>query len=286
MTTEVPTFGARLRAAMDRRGHVCAGIDPHPALLADWGLEDSAQGLEKFALHATETLAPLVAAVKPQSAFFERFGSAGVAVLERVVEIASEAGAQVVLDVKRGDIGSTAQAYADAYLDPASPLAVDAITASPYLGFGSLTPMVETARRHHKGVFVLALTSNPEAPEVQHARAATGDTVAGGVLRRLAELNAGSLPMGSFGAVVGATIGQTSEDLAVNGPLLVPGIGAQGGTPDDVRRIFGPALPLVLAASSREILRGGPEARGLREAVARTRGAFSFLEEHGHEEGP
>ncbi len=273
------TFGARLRAAMDRRGPVCAGIDPHPGLLADWGLEDSAAGLEKFALHATETLAPLVAAVKPQSAFFERFGSAGVAVLERVVAVAAEAGAQVVLDVKRGDIGSTAQAYADAYLDPSSPLAVDAITASPYLGFGSLVPMIETARRHQKGLFVLALTSNPEAPEVQHARTASGPTVAGSVLRRLADLNAGGAPMGSFGAVVGATIGETTEDLAVNGPLLVPGIGAQGGTADDVRRIFGPALPLVLASSSREILRGGPEARGLREAVARTRAAFAFLDE-------
>lgn len=274
------TFGARLSAAMGRRGPVCAGIDPHPALLADWGLEDSVHGLEKFALHATETLAPLVAAVKPQSAFFERFGSAGVAVLERVVTVADEAGAQVVLDVKRGDIGSTAQAYADAYLDPASPLAVDAITASPYLGFGSLAPMVETARRHQKGVFVLALTSNPEAPEVQHARNASGTTVAGNVLARLAELNVGAAPMGSFGAVVGATIGDTAEDLAVNGPLLVPGIGAQGGSADDVRRIFGPALPLVLASSSRQILGGGPEARGLREAVARTLADFAFLGEH------
>lgn len=280
------TFGARLRAAMDRRGHVCAGIDPHPGLLADWGLEDSVQGLEKFALHATETLAPLVAAVKPQSAFFERFGSAGLAVLERVVAVAAEAGAQVVLDVKRGDIGSTAQAYADAYLDPASPMAVDAITASPYLGFGSLTPMLETARRHEKGVFVLALTSNPEAPELQRARTSAGHSVAGGVLSRLAELNAGSTPMGSFGAVVGATIGETGEHLAINGPLLVPGIGAQGGTPEDVSRIFGPARALVLAASSRDILRGGPEARGLREAVERTRGAFAFLGERRRDEGP
>ncbi len=167
-------FGARLRIAMDGRGPLCAGIDPHAGLLEDWGLTDSVNGLERFALGAAEALAPQVAAVKPQSAFFERFGSRGIAVLERVIATSREAGALVVLDVKRGDIGSTAQAYADAYLDPRSPLAVDAITASPYLGFGSLDPMLTKAREHGKGVFVLALTSNPEAPQVQHARTEAG----------------------------------------------------------------------------------------------------------------
>ena len=170
---------------MDDRGPLCAGIDPHPGLLEAWGLTDSVEGLEKFALSAAEALAPVVAAVKPQSAFFERFGSRGIAVLERVVEISQEAGALVVLDVKRGDIGSTAQAYADAYLDPASPMAVDAITATPFLGFGSLDPMLTTADEHGKGVFVLALTSNPEAPPFQHARTDAGRTVAGTVLDEL-----------------------------------------------------------------------------------------------------
>ncbi len=107
--------------------------------------------------------------VKPQSAFYERFGSRGIAVLERVVAESRAAGALVLLDVKRGDIGSTSQAYADAYLDPAAPLACDAVTLSPYLGFGSLDPFVDTARRHGAGLFVLALTSNKEGPEVQHA---------------------------------------------------------------------------------------------------------------------
>ena len=232
-------FGERLREAMDGRGPLCAGIDPHAGLLDAWGLTDSVNGLEKFARTAVEALAPRVAVVKPQSAFFERFGSRGVAVLEQVIETAREAGALVVLDVKRGDIGSTAQAYADAYLDPTSPLAADAVTVSPYLGFGSLEPFVATARTHGKGVFVLALTSNPEAPVVQHARTESGATVAGTVLAELSRLNDGVTPMGSFGAVVGATIGETVEDLAINGPLLVPGIGAQGGTADDVRRIFG-----------------------------------------------
>jgi orotidine-5'-phosphate decarboxylase len=271
------SFGARLRMAMDGRGPLCVGIDPHAGLLDAWGLTDSVNGLEKFALGAAEALAPQVAAVKPQSAFFERFGSRGIEVLERVVETSREAGALVVLDVKRGDIGSTAQAYADAYLDPKSPIAVDAITATPFLGFASLQPMLDTARAHGKGVFVLALTSNPEAPQFQHARTAAGRSVAGTVLDELRTLNADIAPMGSFGAVVGATIAETDEDLAVNGPLLVPGIGAQGGTPDDVRRIFGGVLDFVLPSSSREILRAGPDAGALHAAVGRSLDAFTAL---------
>ena len=207
--------------------------------------------------------------VKPQSAFYERFGSRGVAVLERVIATARDAGALVLLDVKRGDIGSTTQAYADAYLDPASPLASDAITASPYLGFGSLDPMVDTARRHGAGVFVLALTSNKEGPEVQHATAADGRSVAAGMLDHLRHLNAGDEPLGSFGAVVGATIGDHDGDLAINGPLLAPGYGAQGGTVADLRRIFGSAAPSVLASTSRDLLRHGPDVGALAAAARR-----------------
>ncbi len=274
-------FGSRLRSAMEGRGPLCVGIDPHAGLLDAWGLTDSVTGLERFALGAAEALAPEVAVVKPQSAFFERFGSRGIAVLEQVVETCREAGALVVLDVKRGDIGSTAQAYADAYLDPNSPLAVDAITATPYLGLGSLEPMLRTAELHDKGVFVLALTSNPEGPQVQHARTADGQTVAGLVLDGLRERNAGADPMGSFGAVVGATIADTREDLAINGPLLVPGIGAQGGTAEDVRRIFAGCLDLVLPSSSREILAAGPLPTGLHGAVGRALDAFAELRRGG-----
>jgi orotidine-5'-phosphate decarboxylase len=260
---------------MDARGPLCAGIDPHAALLAAWDLPDSAEGLARFALTAAEALAPEAAVVKPQSAFFERFGSRGIDVLEQVVRTCREAGALVLLDVKRGDIGSTAQAYADAYLDHDSPLAADAITASPYLGFGSLAPMLDSARRNSAGVFVLALTSNPEGPEVQHARTDGGRTVAGSVLARLATENAGAEPLGSFGAVVGATIGTTGEDLAINGPLLVPGIGAQGGTTDDLRRIFSGVLPQVLPSSSREILAAGPDRAGLVGAVRSAAESFA-----------
>ncbi|MEZ5191182.1 MAG: orotidine-5'-phosphate decarboxylase [Nocardioides sp.] len=267
--TDRGTFGGRLQAAMDERGPLCAGIDPHAGLLAEWGLDDTVAGLERFALTAVAGLAPHVAVVKPQSAFYERFGSRGIAVLERVIAESRAAGALVLLDVKRGDIGSTSQAYADAYLDPASPLASDAITVSPYLGFGSLDPFVETARRHDAGLFVLALTSNKEGPEVQHATAAGGGTVAGLMLAHLRSLNAGEQPLGSFGAVVGATIGEVGESFAINGPLLAPGYGAQGGTVADLRRIFGTAVSNVLPSSSRELLRAGPDVRSLRAAAER-----------------
>jgi orotidine-5'-phosphate decarboxylase len=260
---------------MDARGPLCAGIDPHAALLESWGLPDSVEGLERFALGAAEALAPVCAAIKPQSAFFERFGSRGIAVLEQVITICREAGTVVVLDVKRGDIGSTAQAYADAYLDQSSPIAADAITVTPYLGFGSLTPMFETAKANDAGVFVLALTSNPEGPQVQHARTDAGLTVAGTMLAELARLNAGAEPLGSVGAVVGATIGETGEDLAINGPLLVPGIGAQGGGPDDVRRIFAGVLHQVLPSSSREILSAGPDPVALRVAAEQAAESFA-----------
>ncbi|WP_269217243.1 orotidine-5'-phosphate decarboxylase [Nocardioides sp. cx-173] len=261
------TFGARLHAAMADRGPFCVGIDPHAALLRDWGLDDDVAGLERFALTVVEAVAPHCSVVKPQSAFYERFGSRGVAVLERVVAESRAAGALVLLDVKRGDIGSTSQAYADAYLDPASPLAVDAITASPYLGFGSLAPMVDTARAHGAGVFVLALTSNKEGPEVQEARTQDGTTVGALMIEHLRRLNEGAEPLGSFGAVVGATIGDTGLDFAFNGPVLAPGYGAQGGTAEDIRRIFGPAAGRVLASSSREVLRLGPDRAAMREAV-------------------
>jgi len=277
MTEPDTSFGSRLRSAMNGRGRLCVGIDPHPALLDAWGMTDSAVGLERFSMTAVEALAGTAAVVKPQSAFFERHGSKGIAVLEKVVTACRERGALVLLDVKRGDIGSTAQAYADAYLDRTSPLAVDAVTVSPYLGFGSLDPFVTTALDHDAGVFVLALTSNKEGPQFQHAVCADGRTVAGTVLDEVRERNAGVGDLGSVGVVVGATIGETSEDLDVGGPLLVPGIGAQGGTVQDVRRIFGPAARNVLASSSREVLAAGPDKQALHEAALRTAEAFAGL---------
>jgi orotidine-5'-phosphate decarboxylase len=264
-------FGARLRAALDTRGPLCAGVDPHGALLTAWGLGDDLAGLERFAGTVVEALADRVAVLKPQSAFFERFGSRGVAVLERTVADARSAGAVVIMDAKRGDIGSTVEAYAQAYLDSSSPLFADALTASPYLGYGSLEPLFATAEKHGAGVFVLAFTSNPEGAQVQRARTADGVTVGEAILAAAAERNAGARPLGSLGAVVGATLTDIPFDLArLNGPLLAPGLGAQGATPDDLRKVFGDALRNVVPSMSRELLRHGPDVAALRGAAARS----------------
>ncbi|GAA4174168.1 orotidine-5'-phosphate decarboxylase [Phytohabitans flavus] len=264
------SFGARLRRAMDERGPLCVGVDPHPSLLTAWGLRDDPEGLATFCARVAEAVGDQVAIVKPQSAFFERHGSRGIATLESTIRQFKDAGVLVLLDVKRGDIGSTVRAYADAYLDPSSPLYVDAVTASPYLGVGSLAPMFDTAAKHGGGVFVLALTSNPEGPYVQHAVAADGRTVAQAVIDEISQLNRGMEPLGSFGLVVGATVGVTGHDLSgVGGPMLAPGLGAQGGTPDDLRRVFSGNVSAVLPSYSREVLKHGPDTAALRAAVAR-----------------
>ncbi|AGL19435.1 orotidine-5'-phosphate decarboxylase [Actinoplanes sp. N902-109] len=268
------SFGNRLQAVVAARGPLCVGIDPHPGLLERWGLRDDVAGLERFSFTVVEALADRVAVLKPQSAFFERFGSRGIAILESTIRQSREAGVQVLLDVKRGDIGSTMTAYARAYLDPDSPLSVDAITVSPYLGVGSLRPAFDLAAANGAGVFALALTSNPEGPELQHAVTAGGRTVAQTVIDEISQLNAGATGLGSFGVVVGATIGETGHDLSkINGPLLAPGLGAQGGDPAGLRAIFGESLRNVLPSYSREVLAAGPDPAALQAAAARAAAA-------------
>lgn len=265
-------FGARLSAAIDARGPLCVGIDPHPGLLDAWGLPRAAAGVESFVLTVLEAIGDRVAAVKPQSAFFEAYGSAGIAVLERLLSAADEAGALTVMDAKRGDIGSTMDAYAAAYLTDGSPLAADAVTVSPYLGFGSLQPAIDAALGSGRGVFVLARTSNPEGEEVQAATGADGRTVAQTIVDAAAALNSGADPLGSIGLVVGATVEPGAVDLStLNGPVLAPGLGAQGGTAGDLGRVFGTDLHGLLPSSSREILAAGPSLDGLREAADRAR---------------
>jgi orotidine-5'-phosphate decarboxylase len=273
----IGSFGTRLRMAMDELGPLCAGIDPHPGLLAHWGLSETVHGLETFAMTCVEAFAGTVAVVKPQSAFFERFGSAGVAVLERTLAGLREAGTLSLLDVKRGDIGSTMAAYAHAYLSPGSPLRADAITVSPFLGFESLRPALDLARENGRGLFVLALTSNPEGAQVQHATR-DGRTVAGRIVDGVTEQNAADSAqgvLGSVGMVIGATVGDAVQKLGLdlqlaNAPLLAPGIGAQGATADDLRSVFGAALGNVLASSSREILGAGPDGAALKAAARHT----------------
>jgi orotidine-5'-phosphate decarboxylase len=259
-------FGARLRAAMDERGPLCAGIDPHRALVEAWGLTYDLAGLERFALTCVEAFAGRVAAVKPQSAFFEVFGSRGIAVLERVLTELREAETLTVLDAKRGDIGSTMAAYAEAYLGKDAVAPPDALTVSPYLGYESLRPAIDLAEQAGRGLFVLALTSNPEGASVQHA--VRGDrSVAASVVEGAAADNASAAArgeLGHVGLVVGATVGSAVADLGLDlvgaaTPVLAPGVGAQGGTVESLARTFGPARGQVLAASSREVLSAGPE---------------------------
>ncbi|MGE9807738.1 orotidine-5'-phosphate decarboxylase [Janibacter sp. G1551] len=270
-TSGRPPFGERLRAAMDAHGPLCVGIDPHAALLSQWGLTQDVSGLERFAMVCVEAFAGRVAAVKPQSAFFEVFGSAGVAVLERVLCDLRDAGTLTVLDVKRGDIGSTMGAYAQAFLADDAPAPADAITVNPYLGYESLRPAIDLAASTGRGIFALALTSNPEGRGVQHA-VLDGVSVAGSVVRGAAGDNAGASDLGHVGLVVGATVGSAVRDLgldlaAARTPILAPGFGAQGGDPAQAREVFGDAVGQVLAASSRDVLSAGPDVAALAARV-------------------
>jgi orotidine-5'-phosphate decarboxylase len=270
----VETFGSRLTRARAQRGPLCVGVDPHASLLARWGLTDDADGLARFSATVVAALAERVAVFKPQSAFYERFGARGIAVLESTIRQLRDAGALVLLDVKRGDIGSTMAAYASAYLDPTSPLYADAITASPYLGVGSLGPLLDAAAAHRGGAFVLAFTSNPEGAQFQRAVTADGRTVGQTVIDEISQLNVGARPLGSIGVVLGATVAGGPVDIAaLNGPVLVPGMGAQGGTPDSLRAAVGDVTAGVLPSYSRELLTFGPGVPGLRDAADRARAA-------------
>lgn len=270
-------FGERLAAAMSERGPLCVGVDPHPSLLAGWGLTDDADGLRRFSATVLEAVADVAAALKPQVALYERHGSAGMAALEELLAASADAGLLTIADAKRGDIGSTMAAYAEAWLGEGAPLAADAVTLSPYLGFESLRPALEAAAANGRGVFVLALTSNPEGASVQHVggEASVARRIveaAAAENRRYAGADSGQ---GSVGLVVGATVGDAIGHLgldlhAMGGPILAPGLGAQGATPTVLRETFGAAYPRVLGTSSRDILAGGPDPRGVRARAEQT----------------
>ena len=272
-------FGDRLRVAVAGRGNLCVGIDPHPALLKAWGLGVDAVGVAEFSRRALEAFGDLVPAVKPQVAFFEEHGSAGLAVLEQVLAAIGEQGALSVADAKRGDIGSTMAGYARAWLGEGSPLACDALTVSPYLGVGALDAAFDMASGTGRGLFVLARTSNPEAGPLQASRGETG-TVAQSVVDEVARRNALATPggPGSFGVVVGATVADPPELGDLSGPVLMPGVGEQGGTLEDVRRIAGPALADTLVNVSRHVLRAGPDVDSMRSVVTDLAARYRFAD--------
>jgi orotidine-5'-phosphate decarboxylase len=272
----VTGFGARLAAAKARRGPLCLGIDPHPELLRAWDLPTTADGLAAFCDICIEAYSGF-AVVKPQVAFFEAYGAAGFAVLEHTITALRSAGVLVLADAKRGDIGSTMTAYAAAWAGD-SPLAADAVTASPYLGFGSLRPLLEAAAAHDRGVFVLAATSNPEGATVQRA-AFDGRTVAQLIVDQAAVINRSATPSepGYVGVVVGATVFQAPDVSALGGPVLVPGVGVQGGRPEALGGLGGAAPGQQLPAVAREVLRAGPSVSDLRAAGERMLDAVAYL---------
>ena len=299
--------GARLREAMLTHGPLCVGIDPHPALLDAWGLPYTVAGLEKFSLTVVEAAAGHAATLKPQVALYEAFGSAGMAVLERVLKESREAGVLSIADAKRGDIGSTMAAYATAWLSDDSPLAADSVTLSPYLGFESLRPALDLAQETGRGTFVLALTSNPEGASVQHVggHESVAKTILNAVqyenLRKTAVASVNTVSdvtenrakrapqencdqivtkgknntLGSCGVVIGATVSDALSQLEINlrgfnGPILSPGYGAQGADANAVAGVFDQVSGNVLANSSRGVLRYGPDVSALRSAMQRS----------------
>lgn len=284
MTAAGAPFGRRLREAVAARGNLCVGIDPHPALLQAWGLGVDADGVREFTRRALEAFGDIVPAVKPQVAFFEEYGSAGFAVLEDALGRIGELGALSVADAKRGDIGSTMAGYARAWLADGAPLACDALTVSPYLGVGALDAAFDAAADTGRGLFVLARTSNPEAGALQ-ASAGDAGTVAQSVVDEVGRRNAALAAeapgpagpaTGSFGVVVGATVADPPRLDALGGPVLMPGVGEQGGTLEDVRRIAGPALGDTLVNVSRHVLRAGPDVDSMRSVVLDLAASYRF----------
>lgn len=276
-TRKTPSFGERLVAAGAERGRLCVGIDPHPHLLEDWGLSVDVDGLRTFTLRCVEAFAETAAVVKPQVAFFERFGSRGFAVLEEALAGLREQGCLSLADAKRGDIGSTMAGYAQAWLGEDSPLRSDAVTVSPYLGVGALSPVFDLAEETGRGVFVLAATSNPEAVALQ-SLSVDGRSVAQRVVDELAQRNASAAgpdtTVGALGVVVGATLEAPPALDQLNGPVLLPGVGAQGATPADVRELTAASPELGFANVSRAILSQGPSVSDLRKAVVDTAAEF------------
>jgi len=285
------SFGHRLGAAFATHGQLCVGVDPHAALLEEWGLPDDPRGLETFAKTVVQAAAGRVGIIKPQVSFFERFGSRGFAVLEELGEQAREAGLLVIMDAKRGDIGSTMEAYFDAWLGKSAPFYSDALTVSPYLGLASLMPTMASAFERGKGIFVLSATSNPEGATLQNAQVegvagidadgnpipADSMSVASAIWAGLQQINsvttgAGEL-MGSAGAVLGATLNLnrfgmghiTTLPQEVHTPILAPGFGAQGARLADAGRLFGVAAGQVIATVSRSVLSAGPD--GVADAI-------------------
>jgi orotidine-5'-phosphate decarboxylase len=268
---ENATFAQRYAFLRNRRGPFCLGLDPTPGLLKAWGLKDSIDDLRSFCLTTLEAASDQLTTIKPQSAYFERFGSKGIAVLEECMAAIRERHTLALLDVKRGDIGSTNQAYAQAYLGPESALKADAITVHPYLGFDALGPIMTHAVDSRTGIFVVVLSSNPEGETIQQARVTSDTTVVQSLCHAISAYNQSNCPdgVGPIGAVVGITAKTVSETVErlERSLILAPGLGAQGGEFAHVSKLFSKCKSRVLPISSRAVLSQGPDVKRLRESI-------------------
>jgi orotidine-5'-phosphate decarboxylase len=270
------SFGRKLFDAFESKGQLCVGVDAHASLLEQWGLDDDVNGLDYFANSVIDSAAGQVGIVKPQVSFFERHGAAGFAVLERITHRANDAGLLVIADAKRGDIGSTMEAYLEAWLGQGAHFYADTLTVSPYLGLETSTSLMGSYLEDGKGLTVLVATSNPEGASLQTARGETDESIAKEIWAKLEQLNRISAApgdrFGSFAAVLGATLqfkrfGLQLEQSGVKTPILAPGFGAQGAQLRDIRLIFGEAAGNVIASVSRSVLEVGKQ--GLVEAIKR-----------------
>ena len=261
------SFGERLLSTFELRGQLCVGIDPSAEQLSNWGLPVNASGAEQFCMKIMETCVDEVGILKPQVAFFEQFGSEGFAVLERILSRASDAGFLVIADAKRGDIGSTMDGYARAWLASEGPFVADAVTVSPYLGSNSLDETVSFASNNSKGIFILAATSNPEAKPLQSSVSANNQSVASSIASYAAGLN--REPLGSVGLVIGAQANLVDMAIDTGGlgstPILAPGFGSQGAKLSNARSIFGELSEVTIFNVARSI--AGDSPLGLIERV-------------------
>jgi len=274
------SFAERFAAVRDACGPLVLGADPHGELLTRWGLTDDADGLERFTDIVLAAAAGSVGLIKPQSAFYERHGWRGIRALTRLTETARAQGMLVILDVKRGDVGSTNGAYAAAYLGDGAPVQADAITVHPYLGLAAMGEFVDRAGGSGGCLLVVVRSSNPEGRAVQSAAAGDGLTVDQRLLADIGALNARLAPgrIGPVGAVVGPAAVEPPLDLAAaNGLLLAPGVGAQGAAPADVAATFAACPGRVMPSASRSLLAAGPGVTALRDAAARLNEEFRSL---------
>lgn len=267
-------FATRLAQVFLEFGHLCVGIDPHPFLLKSWGLDDDSRGLRELSFRTLDACVNHVGIIKPQVAFYERYGSAGYSILEELIRRARAAGIIVIADAKRGDIGTTMDAYNATWLGAGSPLESDAVTVSPYLGVGSLDGTFSLANDAGKGVFVLAATSNPEGAEIQRGRNESGQSIAGHIIDEVSRRSVSATDPGSFGVVLGATLDLTSFGVDTSSayplPVLAPGFGAQGAMVRDAKHVFGAFAQNIIVAQTRSILSVGPDA--IFEAIRRESG--------------